>query len=86
MVADLWRRQHPDLLVALDLSLEQLRARRENPVWPAWLLDLQRDRLADAMTHADVVIDTDAMTPAEVAHHMLVTLGDANIAAEDGAS
>lgn len=86
MVADLWRKQHPDLLVALDLSLEELRARRENPVWPAWLLDLQRTRLTHAMEHADIVIDTDDLTPADVTERILSALGDASATPADGAS
>ena len=82
MVADLWRRQHPDILVVLDVSLEELRSRRQNPVWPAWLLDLQRTRLADAVANADIAIDTNALRPDDVTQHMLRELGHGPAAAE----
>lgn len=64
VVAALWRRQSPDALVYLDVGLEAIRRRRDDPHWPAWLYDVQAERLADARRHADIVVSTDE-TPAD---------------------
>ncbi len=56
-VRNLWLRMDPDVLVALDIDLDTLRARR-SPHWPDWLYQLQRTRLKDAFDAADVTIDT----------------------------
>ncbi|HMM42906.1 MAG TPA: hypothetical protein PKA95_13480 [Thermomicrobiales bacterium] len=63
-IAELWRRQSPDALVYLDVSLESIRARRGDPHWPQWLYDVQAARLAVARQQADIVVSTDS-TPVE---------------------
>lgn len=61
-IAELWRHLSPDRLVYLDVSLETLRRRRNNDRWPSWIYDVQHERLTNARQHADVVIQTDALT------------------------
>lgn len=65
IVADLWRRQHPDLLIGLDVDLPTLRERR-SPTWPASVYTSQRERLAPAFAAADLVVDTTPLDAAEV--------------------
>ena len=57
-VADLWNHQLPDYLVFLDVSLDEVRKRRDNPRWPGWIYDLQTARLAPARDRANLVVDT----------------------------
>lgn len=59
-IATLWRRNAPDLVVALDVDLATLRARRDE-TWPEWLYDLQHRRLADAIAAAAVRLDTSCL-------------------------
>lgn len=64
-IPSLWQHANPDLLIALQADLPTVRARREDDRWPAWLFARQQHRLREAVTHADVVIDTsgqDAVT------------------------
>lgn len=56
-VRNLWRTLDPDVLIALDLDLDTLRARR-HPAWPAKLYEVQHTRLAGAFDVADLTIDT----------------------------
>lgn len=56
-VPDLWRRLDGDVLIALDLDIETLRARRGKS-WPAELLSRQHERLAGAYAAADLVLDS----------------------------
>jgi hypothetical protein len=58
-IRDLWNHQQPDVLVLLDASLETVRRRRADPVWPEWIYAVQQERLADARAHADLVLATD---------------------------
>ncbi len=58
-VRDLWRRKDPDVLIALDVSLEVVRQRR-SPEWLEAVYVRQHDRLATAYAAADLVIDTAA--------------------------
>lgn len=74
-IAALWRRQAPDVLIYLDVSLESIRARRGDPQWPRWIYDLQTERLSDALQHADVVVATDDLSSVAVARQALVALG-----------
>ena len=57
-IADLWNHQRPDYLIFLDVTLEELRRRRDNPRWPEWIYRLQTTRLEPARQHADLVVDT----------------------------
>lgn len=74
VIHDLWRHQSPDALVYLDVSLAAVRKRRGDPRWPAWLYDLQRDRLADARRNADLVVVTDATPVENVVEQVLTAL------------
>lgn len=56
-VRDLWKRKHPDVVVALDVSLDVVRERR-SPEWLEAVYIRQHERLANAYTAADLVIDT----------------------------
>ena len=73
-IADLWRRQSPDVLVYLDVGLESIRVRRDAPRWPDWLYDLQSARLSDARRHADIFIRTDALPVEDVVEQVLNAL------------
>lgn len=65
-IRDLWRKLHPDVLVALAIDLPTLRARRHEQ-WPESLYVVQQQRLASAFATADLVIDTSRVTPGEAA-------------------
>mgnify|MGYP001457165877 FL=1 len=61
-VPDMWRRlTDPDVLIYLDVSYEALLARRPN-FGEREFLERERARLAHARAHADLVIDTSALT------------------------
>lgn len=64
MIGDLWRHQQPDIVAFLDVSLDAIRERKHNDVWPRWIYNEQSKRLTDARANADVVVDTD-LEPAE---------------------
>lgn len=66
-VPDMWQRLvAPDLLIYLDLSYEAYRARRPHDDAGPEYLAMQRRRLAHALAHADLVLDTSALTSEEV--------------------
>lgn len=56
-VKNLWQRKNPDLLVALDVSLETVRQRR-SPGWLESVYIRQHERLAHAYAAADLTIDS----------------------------
>lgn len=64
-VRNLWKRQNPDLLIALDVSLEVVRQRR-SPDWLEAVYERQHQRLGQAYAAADIVIDTAAHNTDEV--------------------
>ena len=65
-VPDMWQRLlAPDALIYLDIDYEALLARRPNFGEPEFL-ERERERLAHARAHADLVIDTSALTVEEV--------------------
>lgn len=64
-VRTLWARRNPDLVVALDLDLEHLRARR-GPSWSADLYAIQHQRLHDAFANADLTLDTGVTSEQDV--------------------
>lgn len=65
-VPAMWQRiTNPDVLVYLDVSLDAIKRRREVTFGEKHLGE-QRRRLAHAIEHADLVIDTDDLTPAEI--------------------
>lgn len=61
IVHDLWAHLQPDVVVVLEVSLEEIRARKANPDWPEWIYETQDQRLKHARENADVVIDTDRL-------------------------
>ena len=65
-IPSLWRHANPDLLIALLADLPTVRARRADDRWPAWLFARQQHRLREAVTRADVVIDTTGQDAATV--------------------
>ena len=56
-VRDLWKSKKPDLLIALDVSLEVVRQRR-SPDWLEAVYVRQHERLKQAYAAADITIDT----------------------------
>lgn len=60
VVKDLWNHHDPGIVVFLDVTLDELRNRRNNPKWPDWIYDLQTERLSAARQRADLVVDTTA--------------------------
>lgn len=73
VIADLWAKRNPDIVIALDLDLSTLRARRGRD-WSAEVFAQQRRRLAPAFAAADLVIDTAAHTIDEVVGMVLEML------------
>ncbi|HUG17048.1 MAG TPA: hypothetical protein VMM78_18715 [Thermomicrobiales bacterium] len=55
----LWAHLAPERLVCLTVGLETLRRRRGDEAWPAWIYQLQLERLDSARRHADVIVETD---------------------------
>jgi len=66
-VPTMWQRISPaDLLIFLDLSLPTQRRRAGTAEWDGQWLAVQQSRLAHARAHADLVLHTDQLSPAEV--------------------
>lgn len=66
-VPDMWRKLlAPDILVALDARDEVLQARRPDVDLASSYLATERERLAHARAHADLLIDTSDLSPDEV--------------------
>ncbi len=64
-VPDMWQRlTRPRVLVYLDVSWETARRRKALRLSPADFAEQQR-RLAHARAHADLILCTDPLTPAE---------------------
>jgi deoxyadenosine/deoxycytidine kinase len=74
-VPDLWNRQEPAVLIALQADLESVRLRRRNPRWSRAVWQAQQDRLADAFAHADYVADTTNLNANQVVADVLDYLG-----------
>ncbi|MGC4190656.1 MAG: hypothetical protein QM589_05380 [Thermomicrobiales bacterium] len=83
IVADLWRRQQPDVLIGLDVDLETLRARR-SPTWPASVYASQRERLAPAFAAAGLVVDTSPLDADQVVAVVVAWLRERGLVAPDG--
>ena len=66
IIGDLWNHREPEIVVYLDVSLDAIRDRRRNPHWPAWIYDLQIDRLSDARSNATFVVDTSTKSSDEI--------------------
>jgi hypothetical protein len=74
-IAELWRHLGPDRLVFLDTTLATVRARRGDDNWPGWIFDLQQERLSNARSHADVVVDTNDLSVDEIVEVILRGIG-----------
>lgn len=76
-VADMWRRiSNPDVLIYLHVSYEVSRARRPGVEWGPDRHAAESDRLGHAREHADLTIDTDPLTAAEVRERVFAFLRD----------
>ena len=76
-VQAMWQRiTKPDILIFLDASFPVSTARRKL-TWQRTDHDEQYRRLAHARQHANVVIDTDALTPEQVLQKVLHFLQNA---------
>lgn len=64
-IPTLWRHTDPDIVIALDVSLEELRHRRGLD-WPEFLWRTQQRRLDDARSHATWCVDTSTMSPSQL--------------------
>ncbi len=73
-IPKLWRHLGPDRLVFLDTTLAAVRQRRDDANWPAWIFNVQQERLANAREHADVLVATDALSLNEVVAAILDSL------------
>lgn len=63
-IQDLWQQfDRPALLIYLDSKLEAQQQRRPDVTWDEHYLQAERARLAHARDHADLKLDTSAMTP-----------------------
>ena len=71
----LWQMSKPDVLIYLDASLATIRQRR-SPRWHRPLLDEEHRRLAHARQHAHLYIDTDGLSPKDVASRALTFLNN----------
>lgn len=70
-VQTMWKRiTNPDLLVFLNSSFEVCTQRRKLN-WTEADYDEQQRRLAHAREHADLLIETDALTPEQVRQRVL---------------
>jgi deoxyadenosine/deoxycytidine kinase len=70
-VKDMWKRiTNPDVLIFLQASFPVCTARRKLNWNEADFAEQQR-RLAHALEHANLVVDTDLLTPDEVARRVL---------------
>src|SRR5688572_21376124 len=72
-IATLWQHSRPDVLIALDADISAVRDRRGGS-WPAWLHDLQVQRLAAASRAADLAIDTTTLSPQTVVDRVVAYL------------
>ncbi|PKO21679.1 MAG: hypothetical protein CVU38_13425 [Chloroflexi bacterium HGW-Chloroflexi-1] len=76
-VPDMWRQiTKPELLIYLDAGLATIRRRRQQPDWPAWILEREIERLRHARAHCDLYVKTDDLTPGEVLDRALALLVD----------
>jgi len=74
-IDDLWDHYSPDTVIFLDVSLEAVRQRRDNPDWPEWIYELQTERLAAARARADLVVDTNTSDADSTFHTVRDHLG-----------
>lgn len=69
-VPAMWQRiTRPDLLVYLDVSRETAERRLARGLPPDWWAEIA-NRLAHARAHADLIVETDDLTPEEIAERV----------------
>lgn len=69
---DMWQRIRPPAwLIYLDADLETQRERRPDVPWSEEWLHTEENRLEHARRHADLIIDTRDLLPAQTAQHVL---------------
>jgi hypothetical protein len=75
-VPDMWQRRNPpDVLVYLDVTLEDMHSRgRVGMGWDQHYLDQQHHRLRHAREHCDVYLPTAGLTEAQVLTRILESL------------
>ncbi len=74
-VKDMWALiAKPDLLIYLDVSYE-ISCDRNQTTWPRIIYDNQVERLEHARKNADIYIDTNDKSPADVLELVLGSLG-----------
>jgi hypothetical protein len=56
-IAWLWKHADPSVLIYIDVPLATVRARRGQE-WPEAVYDAQEERLTDARSHADLILDS----------------------------
>ncbi len=77
-VPTMWQRiTHPDFLIYLDVSVETAMAREHLSKPPAWWSEEREVRLRHAREHADLYLDTSAMTPEAVFRAVIAALKEA---------
>lgn len=64
-VKTLWQKKNPDVLIMLDATLPVIKKRRNVP-WGEERLIAQHERLTNAREHAQLFIQTDALSIEEV--------------------
>lgn len=77
-VPAMWRMTKPSHLIYLDVTLENIKRRRQVS-WGQDYLDDENQRLAHARQHADMVIDTDKLSAEAVIQQVLTFLQANNI-------
>lgn len=75
-ISSLWQHSHPDVLIALEVDIAAVQERRGDD-WPAWLHNLQVQRLRAASEAADLTIDTTNLEPQVVVDRVLAYLNAA---------
>ena len=81
-VKDMWQRiTDPDMLIYLHVSYEVSQARRRMN-WRESEYEEQMRRLRHAREHADLVVDTDHLTPEELVAQVLAFLDQHGIASD----
>jgi deoxyadenosine/deoxycytidine kinase len=74
-VRDMWKRiTNPDVLIFLQASFETCTGRRRLN-WNRGDYDEEQSRLSHARSHADLLIDTDELSPEQVCRRALQFLG-----------
>ena len=82
-VRSLWARRNPDLVIALDLELDHVRARRGQS-WPANLYAIQHDRLREAFANADITLDTGVTAEHDVLEAVLALVDEFRTSDDSG--